>query len=60
MTENTVDDAEDRDWVPPTAAEQEVIQRRMEQRDKASEAMAAKMLAGWALLDAHCSKPECV
>lgn len=60
VTEEGVDEEEDGDWVPPTASEKEAMQRRMEQRDKASEAMAAKMLAGWALLDAHCPKSNCV
>ena len=49
------DDASDLEWVPPTAAEQKVINARRERSDKISKLMGNYLLRGKILILVTCS-----
>lgn len=55
-----VRDLEESDWKPPTKEEMRGIEVMMERRDKVSQEIGEKMLAGWTLLGDHCGNVSCV
>eukprot|EP00474_Spongospora_subterranea_P009242 CRZ09700.1 hypothetical protein [Spongospora subterranea] len=53
IPQETVTDDDD-DWQPPSAEEQRIMDERRAHRDRVSDLMASKLLAGWAMLNEHC------
>ena len=47
------------DWTPPSEAEMEVLRAKRAKADADSEAIGAKLLQGWTLLNENCPNPVC-